>query len=70
MPREQLIQNTKEKGLMIGKGQDFHITYSSPQKILGVHIFNESNAIVYARLHDGFIVIYVKQQKAGGEKHE
>jgi len=58
MTREQLIQYAKEKGLVIKEWEDFH--NPTVQKILGIHVFNESNATVYVCNLSGVLIIYIE----------
>jgi hypothetical protein len=56
--REELIQYAKVHGVLTDEGSETH--NPSEMKILGFHVFNESNAKVYVANIDGVLVIFAE----------
>jgi hypothetical protein len=56
--REELIKLAKTLGVLTDEGSETH--KPSEMKILGYHVYNESNAKVYVANIDGVLVIFVE----------
>jgi len=63
MSREQLIEHAKKYGVPTDKWDETH--NPSDLRILGWHVYNESDAKVHVANISGVLIIYIEKQGGG-----